>query len=111
MSPIGSVPSGSTGATPAPPPSGGQVPNVYVTGFERFVALPGFVRLDIEISGGDAYVQINESLDRTWEEPSGHEILLREGANSIPLVRTAYGYRVRAASTSTGVTFNARTFG
>lgn len=73
-------------------------PESYVGAFERFVPLPGFLRLDITITGGEAYLQINEGLDRTWDPPAGNEMLLAEGAHSIPLVRPAFGWRVRSAS-------------
>lgn len=98
-------------ASPPPPPSGGQVPQVYSGAFERFVPIPGFVRLDIEVLGGDAYVQLTESIDRTWPAPEGEEFLLREGTHSIPLAQRAYGWRVRSASSTAGVTVTARTIG
>lgn len=86
----------------APPFPGGisaqGAPQAYVGAFERYVPMPGFLRLDITIAGGDAYLQISESIDRTWEPPLGNEMLLAEGAHSIPLVRPAYAWRVRSAS-------------
>ncbi len=111
MSPIGSVNGAPIGPSPAPPPSGGEVPNVYEAAFERFVPRPGFLRLDIEVEGGDAFVQLNESIDRTWPAPEGEEFIVREGASSIPLVRPAFGYRVRAASSSEPITVNIRAVG
>ena len=91
---------------------GAQGPQVYEGSFAHFVPLPGFLRLDITIAGGDAYLQISESLDRNWEDPAGHETLLPEGAHSIPLVRWAYGWRVRSASATDPITIvSARTIG
>lgn len=90
--------------TPAPPPGGGVLPTIYTGAFETFVPMPGFLRLDITLAGGDAYLQISERLDRTWDDPNGRESLLEEGTHSIPLVRWAYGWRVRSASSSAGVT-------
>lgn len=84
----------------------------YTAAFERFVPLPGFVRLDLEVTGGDAYLQITETIDRIWEQPAGNETLLRAGTHSIPLARPAYGYRIRAASASTPITIGyVRTIG
>jgi len=104
VSPIGSVTGQSIGASPAPPPSGGQVPQVYEEAFERYVPLPGFLRIDLEISGGDAFLQVLETIDHgAWEDPATSEMLLREGTHSIPLVRAAYGWRLRSASASAGV--------
>lgn len=112
MSPVGTANGVSVGASPAPPPSGGQPPNVYEAAFERFVPLPGFLRIDLEVLGGDAYLQLREdSIDRTWPPPEGSEVLVREGRSSIPLVRPAYGYRVRAASSSSGVAINVAVYG
>lgn len=86
----------------APPFPGGisaqGAPQAYVGAFERFVPKPGFLRIDITVAGGDFYLQISESLDRTWEDPAGREMKLAEGAHSIPLVRWAFGWRVRSAS-------------
>ena len=102
MSPIGGIFGGTAGPSPAPPPSGGVAPTAYVAAFTRYVPAPGFLRIDIEISGGDAYMQITEWIERDhWEEPVvGNEFLLREGNHSIPLVRPAYGWRARSASSS-----------
>ncbi len=101
------------GPSPAPPPGGGVVPSVYSGAFEHYVPMPGFLRIDITISGGDAYLQISESLDRRdWPDPIGHETFLPEGSHSIPLVRWALGWRLRSASSVSGVTItSARTIG
>ena len=109
---MGTVNGQSIGPSPAPPPAGGLLPNVYSAAFTKYVPMPGFVRIDIEVVGGDAYLQVTEWIEKDhFEEPVGNETLLREGTHSIPLVRPAYGWRVRAASSTTGVTVNVRTIG
>lgn len=112
MSPIASDNNRTTGASPAPPPSGGLLPTVYDAGFTKYVPMPGFVRIDLTVKGGDAYLQITEWIEKNhFDPPVGSEMLLAEGTHSIPLVRPAFGWRVRSASTTAGVTVDARTFG
>lgn len=113
MSPVGGVVGGAAGPSPPPPPSGGVAPTAYSSAFTRYVPAPGFMRIDVEIVGGDAYMQITEWIERDhFEEPIvGNEFLVRQGLHSIPLARPAYGWRVRSASSTAGVTVNARTIG
>lgn len=112
MSPIDGVTGAAAGVSPAPPPGGGLLPTVYSNAFTRYVGPPGFLRLDITISGGDAYLQISEWVEKGhWDPEVGSEFLVQQGSHSIPLVRPAYQWRVRSASTTAGVSVNARTIG
>lgn len=109
--PIDSVPNGSAGALAAPPPAFGVLPNVYSTGFTRYVGPPGFLRIDATVSV-DCYMQISEWTETGhFEDPVGDEFLLAAGTHSIPLVRRAYQWRLRSASSTVGVTFTIRTIG
>lgn len=99
-------------ASPPPPPSGGILPEIYIGSFERLVPVPGFLRLDVQVAGGDAYLQIKETIDVADWPPPTSEFLLPEGTHSIPLIAPAYGWRLRSASSTGGVTVTyARTFG
>lgn len=112
MSPVESINGKTTGPSPAPPPSGGLLPTVYDAGFTKYVPMPGFMRIDITVKGGAAYLQVTEWIEKDhFDPPVGSEMLLEAGTHSIPLVRPCFGWRVRSASSSAGVTINARTIG